>query len=183
MSWPYGLNIVSFIFLVPRVPTPSELQAALDAQDFLGRLTLDKADPVQVQSDTPPLYQWRGQLDGKDVSFRIGVTEPAKLPGEARTEPGIRAWPVALWSTNAGQPDVVGAGAMALHAWAVATHGAAYSYSRGVVYDLSGSKQSINYILTCNSLRWDRLSARYPDFLPEVPVQRGVQGTIEIRIR
>lgn len=181
MSWPYGLSTGSFTFLVPRAPTIPELQAALDARDFLGRLVVSPVEPVEVQSDTPPLHEWRGRLDGKDVAFRIGTVPPSRLPGKAKDDAGVRAWPLALWSTDSGQPDVVGAGAMALHSWAVATQGAAYSSSRGAVFDLQGSRQAIDFVLTCNSARWDAFRARYPDFPPDESPQPGQPGTITVR--
>lgn len=182
MSWPYGLTTASFTFLVPRAPTITELQAALDAQDFLGRLVISPLEPVEVPSDTPPLYEWRGRLDGKDVAFRIGKVPPAKLPGTAKEDPGVRSWALALWSTDSGQADVVGAGAMALHAWAVATHGVAYSSNRGAVSDLRGSQQAIDFILTCNSLRWDAFRARYPDYPPDDSPKPGQPLEIIIRV-
>lgn len=166
-----------------RRPTVLELQAALDAQDFLGRLIISPIDPIEVQSDTPPLHEWRGQLDGKNVAFRIGTVPPASLPGSSKNHPSVRSWPLALWSTEYGQPDVVGAGAMAIHSWAAATRGATYKPSEGATFDLSGRKRWIDVVLTYHSGREDALRARYPDMPPDDPPGKGEPGTIEAHIR
>lgn len=165
-----------------RAPTIPELQAALDAQDFLGRLVVSPVEPVEVQSDTPPLYEWRGRLDGKDVTFRIGMVPPARLPGRAKDDPGVQSWPLALWSTDSGRPDVVGAGVMAIYSWAVATKGAAYVPSKGAMFDLPDRRRWIDIILTYNSRREDALRARYPDIPPERTPQPGEETTVEIRV-
>lgn len=180
MSWPYGLNPESFTFLIRRVPTIPELQAALDAQDFVSRLLIGPVAPVEVPSDTPPLYEWHGRLDGGDVAFRIGVSEPAKLPGKGRDIPGIHAWPTVLWSTRGGQPDVVGAGAMALYAWAIATGGAEVVSWSGTLNPVPNSKSNIDFILTCASGNVDRMKQLYPDFIDDEPT---VSGPAEITIK
>jgi hypothetical protein len=177
MSWPYGLNPESFTFLVSRVPTIPELQAALDEQDFVSRLVLSPVEPVEVRSDTPPLYEWRGRLDGQDVAFRIGVSEPAKLPGKGKDITGVQAWPVVLWSTRSGQPDVVGAGAMALYSWAVVTGGAEVVSWSGTLKPVPDNKKNIDFILTCASGNVDRMKALYPDFVDDEP---NLNGPIEI---
>lgn len=182
MSWPYDLTTGSFVFLVPRAPTVVELQAALDTQDFLGRLMISLVEPVQVPSDTPPLHEWRGWLDGKDVSFRIGAIPPAKLPGASKDHPSVQSWPLAIWSTDSGQADVVAAGVMATYSWAVVMQGAAYVPSKGAMHDLPERKRWIDIILTYNSGREDALRARYPDIPPPRQPQPGEETTVEIRV-
>lgn len=179
----YDLDTGSFIVLVTRPPTVSELQAALDAEDFVSRLVVSPVEPVEVQSGTPPLYEWRGRLDGKDVAFRIGVTRPEKLPKSVLEDaPDAQAWPVVLWSANSGEPAIVGSGAMAIYSWAAATGGATLSGSPRRITQPPNNRIAIDVVLSHALGNWDKMRARYGDLGPDTSPRGGQPMDIRTRV-
>lgn len=182
MPWPRNLNGESNIVLVRTEPSVPELQRALDAAGFLRPLTLASDRPVDVSSDDPPERLWRGRLGHKAASFRIGTAQPVRLPGKTPPGPDVLAWPLALWTTKAGDPQDVAAGAMALAAWAMATGGAAYYWEIGAWADLAPSKRFADFALTNALDTWTEFQKRYPDFKFWTGPKPGEKMEVEVRV-
>lgn len=103
-----------FVIITARRLTSREWQAAIDAQDFLVRLVLDRPRIVAIETAI------KGELGGEPISFSCRELDLTTLGVEQERLGGAR---FAFLTPTSGNPKPCTAGGMALWAYAVAAGG------------------------------------------------------------
>jgi hypothetical protein len=148
------------LILAARALTPAEWQGAIDAQEFIVPLVLDRS---RIQ---PGVTTYRGQLGGDLISF---ILEPRKLPAVGLEHGSARSVRLAFATPTSGDLKSCAAGGMALWAYGVAAQGVILDPRSGKLIEMGQIplKQHLDAMLAA-AFDLDReYEAKYPFELRE----------------